>query len=238
MRLQKYISRSGVTSRRKAEDLIKQGKIKVNGKVISEMGFKVNTDKDIVEYQGEIIKPIEDKTYIILNKPVGYVTTVDDEKNRPTVMDLVEDIKDRIYPVGRLDMDSSGLLLLTNDGIITNKLTHPSNEIEKVYLVEVEGIPSEDSLNRFRKGLIIDGRKTWPAEVELTNKSSDKSLLKVTIHEGRNRQVRKMCSAIGHPVKRLKRIEIGAIKLGNLNTGEWRYLTKSEKKYLKEIKDG
>ncbi|NLV88597.1 MAG: rRNA pseudouridine synthase [Tissierellia bacterium] len=235
MRLQKYIALCGVTSRRKAEKLILEGKVKVNDKVVNELGTVIDIDKDKVKVNDKLIKPERNKVYIMLNKPIGYVTTLKDEQNRKIVTDLIEGVKERIYPVGRLDADTTGLLLLTNDGDITYKLTHPSNEVPKRYIAIVEGVPNKLELERFRKGLKIDGRYTSKAKIKIIRRYEDESILDITIHEGRNRQVKKMCEAINHPVKKLKRIAIGELELGGLNLGEWRYLEDDEIEYLKNL---
>lgn len=235
MRLQKYIALCGVTSRRKAEKLILEGKVKVNDKVVNELGTVIDIDKDKVKVNDKLIKPERNKVYIMLNKPIGYVTTLKDEQNRKIVTDLIEGVKERIYPVGRLDADTTGLLLLTNDGDITYKLTHPSNEVPKRYIAIVEGVPNKLELERFRKGLKIDGRYTSKAKIKIIRRYEDESILDITIHEGRNRQVKKMCEAINHPVKKLNRIAIGELELGGLNLGEWRYLEDDEIEYLKNL---
>lgn len=235
MRLQKYIALSGVTSRRKAEDLIVQGRVAVNGKVVTELGTKVDTSSDRVQVDGRFIKLENKKVYIMLHKPVGYVTTMSDEKGRRIVTDLLEEVSERVYPVGRLDIDTSGLILLTNDGDLANKITHPKHEIIKRYIAVVEGTPNKFELEKFRNGLFIDGKKTARAEVKVAKRYETDSILDIMIHEGRNRQVKKMCEAINHPVKKLKRVEIGEIKIGGLDIGNWRYLNEEELKYLKGL---
>lgn len=232
-RIQKYIARCGVTSRRKAEELIKQGKVKVNGELIKDI-ILVDPERDIVEVNGKIIKPEEKKVYIMLNKPIGYVTTVKDEKGRRTVLDLI-DVKERIYPVGRLDYDTSGLLILTNDGDFAYKLMHPSKEVDKVYIAEVEGIPTEKKLEMFRNGLKIEDYITSKAKIEILKIIDKNALVRIVIHEGKNRQVRKMCEKIGHKVLKLKRVQIGKIKLGSLEVGKWRYLKKEEIEWVKRL---
>ncbi|MDO6354454.1 MULTISPECIES: pseudouridine synthase [unclassified Caloramator] len=232
-RIQKYIARCGVTSRRKAEELIKQGKVKVNGELIKDI-ILVDPERDIVEVNGKIIKPEEKKVYIMLNKPIGYVTTVKDEKGRRTVLDLI-DVKERIYPVGRLDYDTSGLLILTNDGDFAYKLMHPSKEVDKVYIAEVEGIPTEKELEMFRNGLKIEDYITSKAKIEILKIIDKNALVRIVIHEGKNRQVRKMCEKIGHKVLKLKRVQIGKIKLGSLEVGKWRYLKKEEIEWVKRL---
>lgn len=235
MRLQKYIAHAGVTSRRKAEDLILEGKVKVNDKVVLELGVKVDPKKDRVKVNDENIKIEKRDVYIMLNKPVGYVTTMKDEKDRRIVTDLIDGVKERIYPVGRLDADTTGLLILSNDGDVTYKLTHPRHEIIKRYIAIVEGVPNKWELEQFRKGLMIDGKKTSDASIEISKRYEDESILDISIHEGRNRQVKKMCKAINHPVKKLKRIAIGNLELGNLKLGSWRYLRDEEVRGLKSL---
>lgn len=235
MRLQKYMARCGVASRRKSEEMIEEGLVKINGRTVKEQGLSIDPNKDIVSVNNKVIKLEESKVYIILNKPVGFVTTMDDEKDRKIVIDLINGVDERIYPVGRLDMDTSGLLLLTNDGDLTNKITHPRNEVVKKYVALVEGIPNKDELRRFRKGILIDEKKTSPAKIKLVKTHGNESELEIEIIEGRNRQVRRMCEAINHPIKELKRISIGDIVLDNIEVGKWRYLNKDEIKYVKSI---
>lgn len=234
VRLQKYIAQSGVTSRRKAEDLIKAGFVKVNGKTVLEPWFMVD-DSDDVKVNNKPISLEKKMVYIMLNKPEGYITTVKEQFSRKTVLDLIEGVQERIYPVGRLDYDTSGLLLLTNDGEFAYKLTHPKYEITKVYIAKVKGIPSRDEIVRFETGLKIEDYMTSPAKLNVRKKSGNTSILEITIHEGRNRQVRKMCEAIGHPVIKLKRISIGKVNLGSLPSGKWRYLTREEVESLINI---
>lgn len=234
-RLQKFLSECGISSRRGCEELIKNGLVSVNNTIIREMGVKINPETDIVRYKGRIVKKNNKYIYIMLNKPKGYITTVKDEFNRPTVMDFVKSIGQKIYPVGRLDYNSSGLLLLTNDGDLAFKLTHPGHEIDKEYIVKVNGNPDEQSLKRLQNGILIDGRLTSPAKVRVVNSNKDYTILSFIIHEGRNRQIRKMCSTIGHEVLDLKRVAIGKIKLGGLKEGEWKHLSKWEVQYLKKL---
>lgn len=232
-RIQKYLSSCGVASRRKAEELVLNGQVKVNGKIIKEI-VMIDSSKDIVEVNGKIVKPIENKIYIMLNKPVGVITSAKDQFNRKTVIDLV-DIKERVFPVGRLDYDTSGLILLTNDGELANKLMHPSKEVNKIYIAEVQGVPTIEEMNRFRSGLKIEDYTTSPAQIRILKNKGKTSIIEVIIHEGRNRQVRKMCEAIGHKVLKLKRIQIGELKLGELEVGRWRYLNEHEINYLKSL---
>ncbi|ADL68862.1 pseudouridine synthase [Thermoanaerobacterium thermosaccharolyticum DSM 571] len=233
-RLQKYLAECSIASRRKCEQLILDGKIKVNGTVIKNLGIKIDPDKDIVEYDGRVVAKVQHNIYIMLNKPTGFITTVKDQFGRPSVLDIIK-IKDRIYPVGRLDCDTSGLLLLTNDGDIANKLMHPKHEIDKVYIAKIRGIPDDKDLDRFRNGLLLDNRLTAKAKIEILKKINNDALVKIVIHEGRNRQIRRMCELIGHPVMTLKRIKIGDLELGNLKVGQWRYLSGEEVQYLKNL---
>jgi len=228
MRLQKYMALCGVASRRAAEDMITAGKVCVNGKTVTELGTKIDAETDAVTVNGKAIIPPQKNVYVMLNKPKGYVTTAKDNFNRKTVLDLIPEELGRVFPVGRLDYDSEGLLLLTNDGDLTYRLTHPSHEITKSYLVLVAGVPSEEALTALRLGVIIDGRKTMPAKAELKRTEAEKSVLRITISEGRNRQVRKMCASVGHEVLRLRRVAEGPLSLGDLKSGAWRYLTEKE----------
>lgn len=231
IRLQKFLAQCGVASRRKAEELIRDGKVRVNGHVVTEMGTKVS-EEDRVEVNGKVVRPEKKKVYILLHKPRGYVTTVSDPEGRKTVLDLVKDVRERVYPIGRLDYDSSGLLLLTNDGEFANYMMHPKNEILKVYIATVKGNPSEEALDKLRNGIRIDDYVTAPAFVRVLSVYEKKTKLEITIHEGHNRQIRKMCEKIGHPVVRLKRIAYGSLELGDLKPGEWRFLTEKEVKQL------
>ena len=238
MRINKYIASCGIASRRKAEELINDGRVSVNGKIITELSFQVDEAKDIVEIDGEKIGLDEKEVYIVLNKPEGYITTVKDQFDRPSVLDLITDIKERIYPVGRLDYETSGLLLLTNDGDLTYKLTHPKHEIDKTYMAIVKGVPANEEIENFEKGLYIEDYKTAPAKFKIVkiNEEKNYSICQIKIHEGRNRQVRKMCRAINHPVLRLRRVAMGKITLKETEVGSYRHLTSDEIKYLKGIK--
>lgn len=233
-RLQKFMASCGIASRRKCEELILSGKVKVNGVIVKELGVKVNGNIDKIEYDGKVIKPEEKKVYIILNKPEGYITSVKDEKNRKTVLDIVK-VKERIYPIGRLDYDSSGLLLLTNDGYIYNKIIHPRVEITKKYIAVVKGEFKKQELEKFKNGVDIGGYITAKAEIKVLKYEDDKTTVEIGIHEGKNRQIRKMCAALNHNVLALKRISIGKIKLGNLKRGEYRALTKEELNYINSL---
>jgi 23S rRNA pseudouridine2605 synthase len=230
-RLQKYMARCGAASRRRSEELIAEGRVAVNGKTVTELGFKV-AEGDSVTLDGKTLLPESRKVYIALNKPVGYVSTVKDERGRKTLLDLV-DVPERIYPIGRLDYDTSGLILLTNDGEIYNKVIHPREEKNKVYIALVQGILSKEEVRSFETGLEIEGYVTSPAELKTKRILGRNAEIEITIHEGRNRQVRKMCEKIGHPVITLKRVSIGRIALGDLPSGKWRYLTEKEVEQLK-----
>lgn len=234
VRLQKYIAMSGVASRRAAEELISNGRVKVNDIKITELGTKVEIGADIVRVDNEIVSPEVKKYYIMLNKPIGYVSTVSDQFERPTVLDLIgEEIKSRIFPVGRLDYDTSGLLLLTNDGDFTYKVTHPKFNMNKTYIATIKGGITPKGLAQLRAGVVIDdGFKTSPAEVEMLSCEKGHTVIKITIHEGKNRQVRKMFEAVGCKVTELERVNIGIVELGNLPLGRWRHLTSHEISYL------
>lgn len=231
-RLQKVLAQAGVASRRHCEEIMLKGKVKVNGKVITELGTKVDVLKDVVEVNGKIIPPPEQKVYYLLNKPRGYVTTMKDERGRKTVVELLEGIRQRVYPVGRLDYDSEGLLLLTNDGALTQALTHPKHRVKKTYLARVEGIPEPAKLQTLAKGIELEDGPTAPADVRLAGIRDNRALLEISIHEGRNRQVRRMCEHIGHPVVRLQRTQVGPLVLDGLKPGQFRTLSKKE---LREV---
>ena len=231
IRLQKFMADCGVASRRKCEEIILSGNVKVNGIKVTELGTKV-MDKDEISVNGEIIKKVSKKVYIAMNKPVGYITSVSDEFERPTVMNLVEDeIFTRVYPVGRLDYDTEGLLIMTNDGDLTYKLTHPKHTVYKTYLAALNDVPHPKDIDRLKKGVVIDGRKTQQPKVNWLKDN----VVEISISEGRNRQVRKMFEAIGYEVVNLKRISIGNLNLGNIPLGRWRHLNISEIKYLKSL---
>lgn len=233
-RLQKFLANAGIASRRKCEELIKEGKIQVNGMTVTELGTKINPQKDIVKYDGKKIKENSNKIYILLNKPIGYVTTAKDQFNRDTVMDLIKCVKERVVPVGRLDMYTSGAIILSNDGEFVNKVTHPKNEIEKTYNVTVVGIITEDDVEKLKKGVEIENEGTTyttkPAKVKILKIDEEKNLsrLQITIHEGKNREVRKMCESVGKKVLALHRARIGNIDVKDLALGKWRYLTQKE----------
>lgn len=232
-RLQKFMARCGVASRRKAEEIILAGRVNVNGKVVTSV-VTIDDINDIVEVDGKVIKPEEAKVYIILNKPTEVITSAQDQFGRKTVVDLI-DIKERVFPVGRLDYDTSGLILLTNDGDVAYKMTHPSHEVEKVYHAEVIGVPTEEDMRLFRSGLEIEDYITSEADIKILENNFRTSIVEIKIHEGRNRQVRKMCDKIDHPVIKLKRVKVGELSLGDLKLGEWRYLNDKEIEYIKSI---
>jgi len=230
-RLQKYMARSGIASRRKCEEIILEGRVSVNGKAVSELGHKVEPFDEVL-LDGKLILPEIKKVYIALNKPTGYVSTVKDERGRKTILDLI-DVNERIYPIGRLDYDTSGLILLTNDGDIYNKIIHPREEKVKVYVAQIKGILSQSEINIFNNGLDIGGYVTAPAKIKILRAFENITEVEIVIHEGKNRQIRKMCEKINHIVIKLKRISVGKIYLDDLEEGKWRYLTEDEISYLK-----
>ena len=234
IRLQKYFTDCGVLSRRAAEAEIEAGRVKVNG-VVAEVGQKILPGVDRVEYRGQAVQPPAraKHTYVMLNKPRGYITTMRDDRGRRCVTELVADVGKRIYPVGRLDLESEGLLLLTDDGDLTYKLTHPRHEIPKIYHVKLEGDIAEEEIKALSQPIELDGYLTQPVNIELVSRRDHTTTLRMTLYEGRNRQIRRMCAARGHKVLRLCRVAIGELKLGNLAPGKWRYLTKSQVDYLK-----
>ena len=230
VRLQKYMAECGVASRRKCEEIILSGEVYVNGESVQELGTKIDPEKDEVIYKGKKISVPNNKVYILLNKPIGYVTTASDQFHRDTVLDLVK-VKERVVPVGRLDMYTSGALILTNDGEFVNIITHPSHEIEKTYTVTVIGIVTKEEVQKLEEGVVIDGEYTTkPAKVKIlrTDTETNRSRLEIKIHEGKNRQVRKMCEAINNKVVALHRTKIGNIQVKDLKIGTWRYLTNKE----------
>ena len=246
-RLQKILSAAGIASRRHSEQLILDGRVTVNGATVTELGTKADPEHDDIRVDGRRIRTAQRLRYILLNKPRGYVTTRSDPQHRATVMDLLEDVREYVYPVGRLDYESEGLLLLTNDGDLAARLTHPRHEVDRVYEARVRGIPDAHEIERLERGILIDGRRTAPARVKLAHRpsppfprhsgerpeqgrraSGPQAVLLLTIHEGRHRQVRKMLEAIGHPVVRLRRVRIGPISDETLKTGHYRDLTRAE----------
>jgi 23S rRNA pseudouridine2605 synthase len=234
-RLQKILSQAGIASRRASEQLMLDGRVTVNGAAIRELGTKADAARDDIRVDGRRVKVITRHRYLLLNKPRGYVTTRSDEKQRPTVIDLLRGVSEYVYPVGRLDYESEGLLLLTNDGELAARLTHPRHGVARVYEARVLGVPDARDLVRLSRGLVIEGRRTEAAEIKLLPHGRDakEATLVVTIREGRNRQVRKMCEAIGHPVTHLKRIAIGPIRDSALKLGRWRELTAPEVERLR-----
>jgi 23S rRNA pseudouridine2605 synthase len=241
IRLQKILSQAGVASRRAAEKLITEGRVSVNGTTVHELGTKADPGHDDIRVDGRRIKAAERHRYILLNKPRGYVTTRSDEKRRKTVMELLEGIREYVYPVGRLDYDTEGLLILTNDGDLAAALTHPRHGVERTYEARVAGVPDDRAIERLAKGIPLDGRRTMPADVVLLagsgvrvtraggrGKREGHATLLITIREGRNRQVRRMCEAVGHPIDRLKRTRIGPITDRTLPVGAWRELSAAE----------
>lgn len=231
MRLQKYLAQCGVASRRKSEALIEEGKVTVNNEIVNTLGAKINTEIDVVKVNNKVLKPEEKKLYIMLNKPEGYISTVKDEKERKKVIDLI-DVKERIFPIGRLDYNTSGLLLLTNDGEIYNSIMHPSREIVKTYIAKVKGTFTQEEIKEFEKGVDIGDYITAPSKIKTIKNYKNESIVEIKIHEGKNRQVRRMCEKFNHKVIELQRISLGKIKLGTLPKGEWRYLNEKELDYL------
>jgi 23S rRNA pseudouridine2605 synthase len=241
-RLQKILSAAGIASRRAAEALILNGRVSVNGATIVELGTKADPARDDIRVDGQRVRAVARHRYILLNKPRGYMTTRKDPEHRPTVLDLLPEVREYIYPVGRLDYDSEGLLLLTNDGELAARLLHPSHEVEREYHARVRGVPGHDAIDRLRRGVVIEGRKTAPAAVRLVEAGlgarDDQALLSIALHEGRTRQVRDMCEAVGHPVVRLRRVRFGPIADGTLRVGAHRDLTPREVAMLKQAAAG
>ena len=235
VRLQKYLAEAGIASRRKSEELILSGRVSVNGKAVLKLGAKVDEEKDVIEFDGRRVVKNQKYVYVIFNKPEGCVSTVKDQFGRKTVLSYLKNIKERIYPVGRLDYDTSGLLILTNDGELTYTLTHPKHNVPKTYIAAVDKVPSKDAVLKFKNGIVIDGYKTAPADLKIIKKDDKGAVLKIIIHEGRNRQVRKMCAFIGCEVLRLKRVAVGNIKIDGLKKEEYRFLREDEIKYLKGL---
>ncbi len=234
-RLQKIISHAGIASRRRAEQLIVEGRVTVNNEVITTLGSKADPDTDRIEVDGTVLKLKGPKVYILLNKPSGYITTMKDEFNRPIVTDLVQIKGMRLFPVGRLDYDTEGVLLLTNDGDFTNNLLHPGNQITKKYLVKVRGVPDERALGRLAHGIRLEDGKTHPAKSRFIRKATENTWIELTITEGKNKLVKRMCQAVGHPVMKLKRIEFAGLSVGKLKTGEYRKLSEREVERLKKM---
>lgn len=233
MRINKYLASAGIASRRSVENFILEGRVKVNDVVCTNLATDIK-ENDVVKFDNKVIKPTQKFVYYMLNKPKGYVSTASDDKGRKTVLDLI-DTTERIYPVGRLDYDSEGLLILTNDGDLTNKLTHPKNQIPKTYYVIINSNISQKDLNRLEKGVVIDGHKLSGSKISVLSENSDKTELNVVIHEGRNREIRKMFEVVGKNVIFLKRTKIANLTLGKLQRGTYRQLTQTEVKYLKSL---
>jgi len=230
-RIQKILARAGICSRRKAEEYIAAGRVTVDGQIITRPGLKVNPDQAAITVDGKPIRQ-EEKIYLLLHKPPGYVTTMSDPQGRPIVMDLLTGVKHRVFPVGRLDLDSEGALILTNDGALGNKILHPRFEVNKTYEATIRGVPKTAGLKQLEQGIMLEGRKTWPAQLRILQRKKGTTTIEVIIHEGKKRQVRKMFQAIGHPVLRLKRTAYGGLKLGTLGLGKFRFLTKNDLKKL------
>lgn len=226
---------AGVASRRHAEEMILQGRVTINGKVIKELGTKADPERDHIKVNGRLINPRQPKTYILLNKPRGYITSLRDTEGRPTVIDLIKGVRTRVYPVGRLDYDTEGLLLLTNDGDLANAVMHPKREIQKTYYVKVKGVLDEKDFEKLRRGIKIEGGITSPAGVKRLKKTDENSWIEMTIHEGKKRQIRRMLERIGHPVLKLKRVKIGFLDLKTLEPGRFIYLTPVEISRLRAI---
>jgi 23S rRNA pseudouridine2605 synthase len=239
-RLQKILSQAGVASRRASEQLMLDGRVQVNGATVRELGSKADPARDDIRVDGRRVKVVEQHRYLLLNKPRGYVTTRSDPQRRPTVIDLLRGVREYVYPVGRLDFESEGLLLLTNDGDLAARLTHPSHGVARVYEARVLGVPDEHDVQRLSRGLVVDGRRTEPADIRVlpARRGADEATLVVTIREGRNRQVRKMCDAIGHPVNHLRRVAIGPIRDPKLKPGAFRDLRGDEIEALKKASRG
>jgi len=234
-RIQKIIAAAGVTSRRAAEELIAEGRVRVNGQVVTELGTKADADKDHIKVDGKLINPQQPKVYVMLNKPAGFVTTMSDPEGRPTVQDLLKGIKVRVYPVGRLDYNTEGMLILTNDGDFAHLITHPKHEFPKTYLAKVKGFLEDSQIENLEQGIYLDDGKTAPAKLKKVRKEEANSWIEITIHEGRKRQVRRMFDRVGHSVIKLKRIRTGSLTLGSLPEGTFRYLTPDEVTGLKEL---
>lgn len=234
MRLQKYMAACGVASRRRCEAIIAEGRVTVNGQVVTEMGTQVE-DSDRVCVDGKPIAPEPEKRYILYHKPMGEISTAHDPEGRATVVDRFRDFPVRLYPVGRLDFDSEGLLLLTNDGALTQRLLHPSQEVDKVYLARIQGDLPIAAIRTLRQGIPLDGQTTSPAGIRVIRKTALETVVLVTIHEGRNRQVRRMFDATGHTVLMLRRVQFGPLQLGGLRRGEWRELTREEVRALRSL---
>ena len=235
IRLNKFLAQAGVASRREVDKMIAEGRIKVNGQVVQVLGYKIDDEKDRVEVEGRGVEREEGLIYLMLNKPPGYLVTLKDNFQRPTIQQLLPSLRKRVFPVGRLDYDSSGLLLMMNDGELAYRLTHPRFKVPKAYLVKVKGEPDPSEVTRLEKGIFLDGKKTAPAKIAQIRGDPKKSLFKIEIYEGRKREVKRMFQAIGHKVLQLQRTNFGGLKLGSLKAGKWRYLTRKEIDTLKKL---
>jgi 23S rRNA pseudouridine2605 synthase len=235
VRLQKVIADSGLASRRKAEELIAQGRVTVNGQVVCELGTKVDPEKDHVKVDGRHLKPAPPQTFLMLNKPRNIVSTMSDPEGRMTIADLLPGVRMRVFPVGRLDFDSEGLVLLTNDGNLAQRLLHPRHHVPKTYLIKVKGLLAPEHIEALEKGVMLDDGRTGPAVVRKVGKATENSWLEITIYEGRKHQVKRMLDAVNHPVLKLKRVKFGPVALGDLPTGRYRYLTDREANAVREL---
>ncbi|MFQ5735806.1 MAG: pseudouridine synthase [Thermodesulfobacteriota bacterium] len=233
-RLQKIIARAGITSRRKAEELIAEGRVWVNSAVVTELGAKADPEVDLIQVDGKSIAVKGPPVYVLLNKPKGFISALSDPLGRPVVTDLVKK-KARLFPVGRLDYDAEGVLLLTNDGELSNRLIHPKFSVPKKYLVKVRGVPSDATIEKLERGVHLEDGRTLPARVRRVRQTKENSWIEITVTEGRNRLIKRMCKAVGHPVSKLKRVEFAGIKLGNLKTGAHRSLVAAEVERLKNL---
>jgi pseudouridine synthase len=232
-RLQKFLSSAGIASRRQAEKLMLESRVTVNGKIANELGVKVDPSMDAVKVDGKLVRS-EQLNYVLLNKPKGTICTMDDPEGRPKVTDLVRGVKARLYPVGRLDFDTTGALLLTNDGELANLLMHPQHRFAKTYVAKLKGIPTPENIEKLKTGIYIDNKRTAPAEAKILGVKEKNSVIQLTLREGRNKQVKRMCQAIGHPVIRLNRSAYGFLKVDDMALGTWRHLQSVEVEYLKK----
>jgi pseudouridine synthase len=235
IRLNKFLSLAGVASRREADRLIAEGRVRVNNKIVDELGHKIDDERDVVYVDGKKIRHEEKRLYLLLNKPAGYLVTLKDPFKRRTIRDLLPVSMGRVFPVGRLDLDSQGLLLLTNDGELAYRLSHPRFKVKKIYVAKVQGEPSKEALSRVERGVYLEGKRTAPAKVSLLAHSQKSSILRIEIYEGRKREVRRMCQAVGHNVLELKRIGFAGLELKKIKPGEWRPLEPRELRRLREL---
>ena len=231
-RLQKVIAHAGIVSRREAERFITEGRVAVNGSIVTQLGTKVDPTRDKINVDGRLVKSFPGKVYVLMNKPAGYVSTLKDPQERPVVTDLLDRINTRVFPVGRLDYDAEGVLLLTNDGELAHRLQHPRYGISRTYEVKVKDVPANSQLSRLRKGVRLEDGITLPAKAKFLKKTTKNCWLKITLYEGKNRQVKRMCAAVGHPVLKIKRVSLGPLSLGDVSRGKYRHLTQDEVKEL------